>query len=50
VLGGLSGQIHGGRHVVIGEHIPIANLMLTVAQKAGLPMETFGNSTSTVDL
>jgi hypothetical protein len=50
VLGGLSGQIHGGRHVVTGEHIPIANLMLTVAQKAGLPMETFGNSTSTVDL
>jgi hypothetical protein len=44
------GQVRGGRHVVTGEHIPVANLMLTVGQKAGLPMDTFGNSTTTVDL
>lgn len=43
-------QVKGGRHVVTGEHIPVANLMLTVGQKAGLNMETFGNSTTTVDL
>jgi hypothetical protein len=46
----LGGQVRGGRHVVTGEHIPVANLMLTVGQKAGLPLESFGNSTATVDL
>jgi hypothetical protein len=44
------GQIRGDRHIVTGEHIPVANLMLTVGQRAGLQMETFGNSTTTVDL
>jgi hypothetical protein len=44
------GQVRGNRHIVTGEHLPVANLMLTAGQKAGLPMETFGNSTAAVDL
>jgi Protein of unknown function (DUF1552) len=50
VMGGGMGQIHGGRHIVTGQHVPIANLMLSVAQKAGLEMTSFGNSTGPVDL
>ena len=46
----LGGGVKGGRHVVEKRETPHANLLLTLGQRAGVPMERFGLSTSTVDL
>ena len=46
----VGGGVKGGRHVVEPRETPHANLMLTLGQKAGVQMEKFGLSTSTVDL
>jgi hypothetical protein len=50
IVGGAAGTIKGDRHVVAKPHSPNANLLLSVTQKFGVPMETFGVSTSIVEL
>ncbi|OFV90339.1 MAG: hypothetical protein A3G76_12950 [Acidobacteria bacterium RIFCSPLOWO2_12_FULL_65_11] len=46
------GDVRGGRHVVHTRQseTPHANLMLTIAQKAGVQIDKFGLSNGTVDL
>jgi hypothetical protein len=49
VVGGGSGRMRlGGRHLVLPERTPIANLHLTLLQKVGVERDTFGDSTGTI--
>jgi len=51
VLGGGSGQItKGGHHIASPNLTPMANLLLTLAQKTGVEIEKFGLSTEAMDL
>lgn len=47
VLGGGAGAIKGGRHLKYADHTPMSNLLLTLLDKAGIPMESLGDSTGT---
>jgi hypothetical protein len=49
VVGGGAGRMKlGGRHLVLPERTPIANLHLTLLQKVGVERGTFGDSTGTI--
>lgn len=49
VVGGGNGTMRlGGRHIVLPERTPIANLHLTLLQKVGVERDTFGDSTGTI--
>jgi Protein of unknown function (DUF1552) len=45
VAGGACGKLAGGRHLRYEDHTPIANLLLTLLEKGGMPMENIGDST-----
>jgi hypothetical protein len=45
VLGGGAGRIVGGRHLRYPDHTPMSNLLLTLLDKAGVPMDNLGDST-----
>jgi len=38
----------GGKHLVLPERTPLANLHLTLMQKVGLERDHFGDSTGTI--
>jgi len=44
LLGGGSGTLRGGRHLKYPNDPPLANLMVTVVDKLGIPIEKLGNS------
>ncbi len=48
LVGGANGALKGSQHLTMPEHTPIANLHLTLLQKAGIKVEKFGNSTGVV--
>ncbi|MBV8843952.1 MAG: DUF1552 domain-containing protein [Bryobacterales bacterium] len=49
IVGGGNGKVKlGGQHIVLPERTPIANLHLTLLQKAGLERDKFGDSTGTI--
>ncbi len=50
LLGGDSGHLRGGRHLVQAEGTPMANLMLALARSGGASMDKFGDSTGMVSL
>jgi hypothetical protein len=45
VVGGGSGALKGGRHLVYPEHTPLTNLQLTLLNLLGVPAERIGDST-----
>ena len=45
VAGGAAGKMKGGRHLKYPENTPMANLLLSILHKAGIPEETVGDST-----
>jgi len=45
VAGGANGTLKGGRHLKYPENTPMANLLLTILNKAGMPQESVGDST-----
>jgi hypothetical protein len=45
VVGGGSGTIKGGRHLVYPEHTPLTNLQTTLLANLGVPAEKLGDST-----
>jgi BMFP domain-containing protein YqiC len=47
LVGGGAGKLKGNRHLRYPDKTPIANLHLTVLQRVGVPMESFGDSTGT---
>ncbi|HTQ35613.1 MAG TPA: DUF1552 domain-containing protein [Steroidobacteraceae bacterium] len=48
LVGGGSGQLKGGRHIVPPERTSIANLHLTVLNKLGIEATKFGDSTGVI--
>ena len=45
VVGGGAGKIKGGQHLRYPDKTPLANLHLTLLERAGVPVEKIGNST-----
>jgi hypothetical protein len=45
VAGGAAGRMKGGRHLKYAENTPMANLLLTILNKAGIQQESVGDST-----
>jgi hypothetical protein len=45
VAGGAAGKMKGGRHLVYPEGTPMSNLLQTILDKAGVPLERVGDST-----
>jgi hypothetical protein len=45
VIGGASGRLKGNRHLRYADHTPQTNLLLSVIGKAGVDLETLGDST-----
>ena len=50
VFGGANGQLSGGKHIKAPSGTPMANAMLTLLQKLGHDLESFGDSTSAMSL
>ncbi|HLI83265.1 MAG TPA: DUF1552 domain-containing protein [Bryobacteraceae bacterium] len=45
LAGGAAGKMKGGRHLKYPENTPMANLLLTILEKAGVHQESVGDST-----
>jgi hypothetical protein len=50
VVGGGAGQLKGGRHLRFPKDTPMNNLHLALLDKVGVNVETFGDSTGTIQL
>jgi hypothetical protein len=48
VLGRGCGKIRGGQHINFAERTPLANVLLTVLQRAGVPIDKVGDSTGAI--
>jgi hypothetical protein len=48
VVGGGGGAIKGNQHVVYPDHTPLANLLLTLVTRAGIPVDSVGDSTGMI--
>jgi hypothetical protein len=48
VVGGGAGRMQGGQHIQCAEHTPMTNLILTMLDKADVPVDTLGDSTGTI--
>lgn len=49
VAGGAAGNMRGGRHIRFDEPTPLANLHLSLLNKVGADLETFGDSQGEMD-
>ncbi|HTR01139.1 MAG TPA: DUF1552 domain-containing protein, partial [Candidatus Acidoferrum sp.] len=49
VLGGGAGKLKGNQHIKFDEPTPLANLLLTMLQRAGAPLTEFGDSTGSIE-
>jgi hypothetical protein len=50
LIGGGGGKLSGGRHLALPAPTPVANLHLTLLEKAGVERQNFGDSTGTIPL
>ena len=48
ILGNGGGRIRGGQHINFKERTPLANVLLTILQRAGVPIEKVGDSTGAI--
>jgi Protein of unknown function (DUF1552) len=48
ILGNGGGVIRGGQHINFKERTPLANVLLTILQRAGVPIERVGDSTGAI--
>ena len=49
VAGGAAGNMKGNQHLTFPKHTPLANLHLTLLNKAGVQLDRFADSTGTVE-
>jgi hypothetical protein len=49
VAGGAGGRLKGGQHVKYDEPMPLANLHLTLLDKVGVQLDSFGDSTGRIE-
>ncbi len=47
IAGGGAGKLKGNQHLRYPDHTPLANLVLTLLQRGGVPVESFGDATGT---
>jgi hypothetical protein len=45
VIGGGCGTLRGGQHLRYPDHTPMSNLLLTLLHRAGVPVQSVGDST-----
>ena len=45
IIGRGYGRIRGGQHLSYPQDTPLANLMVTILERAGVPVEAMGDST-----
>ncbi len=50
LVGGGAGQLKGGRHLRFPKDTPMNNLHMSLLEKAGVPLEKFGDSTGSMEL
>jgi len=50
LVGGAAGQLTGGRYIKYPNTPPMANLLVTLMDKLGVPVEQIGNSTGKVEI
>jgi hypothetical protein len=50
LLGGGSGQLKGGQHLIYPKDTPVSNLYMTLLDKLNIPVENFGDGTGTLNL
>lgn len=50
VLGGANGQLQGNRHIAAKEDEPTSNLLLALADKAGVELPSIGESTGRLEI
>jgi len=48
LVGGGNGTVKGGQHIELSSPTPLANLHMTILEKAGAPQKTFGDSTGSI--
>jgi len=48
ILGGGCGKLKGGQHLKYPEHTPLANVLVTLLDKAGVPVDKIGDSTGRI--
>jgi hypothetical protein len=48
VVGGATGRHTGGRHLKYPDHTPMTNLILSMLDKVGVPMDALGDSTGSL--
>ena len=49
-LVGGAGGFKGNRHIATKMGTPLSNVLLSVIESAGVPIDSFGDSTGTIDL
>jgi hypothetical protein len=49
VAGGAASGLKGGRHIKYDEGMPLANVHLTLLDRVGVEVESFGDSSGKVD-
>ena len=49
LLGGGAGTMKGGHHIKQPDHTPMTNVLLTMLHKAGVPVESLGDSTGVIE-
>jgi hypothetical protein len=50
LVGGAAGSVKGNRHIVAPELTPNGNMLVSVAEKFGVKMDSFGSSTGRIAL
>ena len=50
LAGGASGKVTGGKHIRLPEETPVSNLLVTMLDKVGVPVDGFADSNGTVDI
>ena len=48
LAGGAAGAVEGNRHVKCAQETPMTNLLVSMLDKSGVPVESLGDSTGTV--
>ncbi len=48
LVGGAGGKIRGNNHINFKERTPLANVLLTMLQRSGVPIEKVGDSTGAI--
>ena len=49
LVGGASGGLNGGRHLTYAQDTPMANLLVAIMDRMGVPMDAVGRSTGKLD-